>query len=188
MKLRTIALIALPGALMACGSNTPTAEDAVATSDNGAMSVQEVKAELADAIRPMPGKYESKIEITSIDIPGLPPAQAQQMKSMMGGMMGQVQSYCLTPEEAEKGFEQALKESQKGECAFESFNVSGGKMDGRMRCKMEGGEGVMDMTGTGTPTSSDTRMNMVMTNKSLPGGRMTMAMHVTSKRIGDCKA
>lgn len=194
MSLRYLAprlsLCLAPLALAACSSNEAVEADSsgaeVADAAPEGMGTEEIVAAMKDGVRPLPGQYSSKVELVDLDMPGMPADQLGQMKSMMAGSMAKVTSYCLTKEQAEKGFEEMARNAQDN-CKVESFDVDGGKFSGRMRCSGEGSEGTMTMTGTGTETGSDMQMAMDMNSASLPGGKMAMKMHVTTQRIGDCE-
>lgn len=187
---RLAVLCLAPFALAACGSDEPAeqadetvAEEAMVAPEG--MSEDEIAAEMKKAILPKPGQYTSTAELVELEIPGVPAAQAQQMKDMMRASLSRTTSRCLTPDEAEKGFEELAKAQQEG-CTVDSFKVDGGKFAGKMICDNPEASGTMTMSGTGTETSSEMDMAMDMTSANLPGGRMAMKMHVTSKRTGEC--
>ena len=168
-------LMAVP-LLAACGSGATDADG------DGTISMEEAAREAeSGGIKPEPGQYRSTVELVSVDIPNAPPQVIEMMK---GSMSGQSSEYCLTAEEAEKGFERMARESNNGDCAFESFDVDGGDIDAVMVCNQQGNELRMTLDGTGARTSSQMRMTM---EGEVPGmGRMTMAMNANHERIGDC--
>ena len=90
---------------------------------------------------------------------------------------------CVTAEEVEEGWKDALRKSQDGECKYESFSASGGQMDAVMVCNTENGKMTMEMSGTGTSTTSDVTMKMSGNMGTGPG---SMSMRVKQKRLGDC--
>ena len=147
----------------------------VALLGTGAVIAQTVD----DNMKPRPGRYESRTELLSMDIPGLP----ANMMGMMKGVFERTVTICLTAEEVEEGYKDALRKSQDGECRYESFSATGGKMDAVLVCKGDEGEMRMVMTGTGTPTTSDVTMKMTGNMGTGPG---SMSMRVLQKRIGDC--
>lgn len=171
--------------LASCGSDE-SAEQADATAVEG-MTGEEIAAEMAGAVRPLPGQYSSTVELVELEMPGVPKAQVDQLKGMMGKAMAQASSYCLTIEDAEKGFEEMARQSQEN-CKVESFDVDGAKFGGAMRCDAQGATGTMMLDGTGSETGSDITMAMEMQSSDLPGGKMKMTLHAVSKRTGDCKA
>jgi len=185
---RFAALCLAPLALAACSSDEPAQEaaaDDIAAAAPGGMSEDQIAAEMDKAIRPQPGQYSSSAELISLDLPGVPAAQAEQMREMMGSTIAQSTSRCLTEEEAEKGFEELAEATQDG-CTMERFKVDGGEFAGRMSCDNPDAKGTIEMTGTGTQTGSDMTMKMDMTSPGLPGGKMAMTMRVKSERTGDC--
>ena len=123
-------------------------------------------------------------------------AEAEDLKKQLQDMMrsmfdkeAQSHEYCLTKEEADKGFEEMARQAQdsNSDCTFEKFDVDGGSIDAVMNCKAEGqGTARMVMTGTGTETSSE--MNMTMNGEGPDGQTMTMTMKSSQQRLGDCDA
>lgn len=153
-------------------------------------TTEEVIAEAGEMERPDPGQYETKVELIEFAVPGLSDDQAEKLKGMMGGGV-QSSNFCLTAEEASKGFEEQVRKIGQGqgglECTYDKFDVAGGKLAAEMTCK--GPQGLAAaMKIDGTTTSRSTSMTMDMSQKSamLPGGEMKMTMKMDSKRIGDC--
>ncbi|AKM09347.1 DUF3617 domain-containing protein [Croceicoccus naphthovorans] len=180
---RLTVLCLAPLTLAACGSDEP-AEQAAASAEG--MSTDEIAAEMKQGVRPQPGQYRSNAELVSLEIPGMPAAQVDQLKSMMAGAMAQANTYCLTPEDAEQGFEKMATEAQEN-CKVEKFDVDGGKFSGRFVCSGDDASGTMTMDGSGTETSSQMNMAMDMSSGSIPGGKMMMKMRASSERIGECE-
>ena len=179
MRRPVIAATLLPLMLAACGSEEPAASGEGLSTDE---VIERAQAAGAD-IKPEPGLYRSSVEIQEVSIPGAP---AQMRDMMRSAMATQSDEYCLTEEEAEKGFEEMARQSQNDmNCTFERFDVDGGDIDARMTCSPQGqGSMTVEMTGTGTSTKSD--MTMAMTG-DMPGmGEMNMRMRIVNERIGDC--
>jgi len=177
---------AAPLAIAACGAGgTPKEEEAASVSEEG-MSGDALVAEMKKAVRPLPGQYSSTVKLVELDVPGVPKAQVDQMRVMMEGAMAKAQTYCLTKEDSEKGFEEMAKQSRE-DCEIESFEVDGAKFTGRMSCKDENANGTMTMNGTGSETGSEMQMAMDMNSAGLPGGKMAMKLQVSAKRVGDCE-
>lgn len=158
--------------------------------DDGApKSMAEVKAEAGKLQKMTPGEYENSMQITKFEIPGMPPAQAEQMKQMMAAQGNQKSKFCLTKEQAEKGGEDMFKKLAQGECTFTAFDVQGSNVTGNMTCKTpQGGTGTIAMRGTVSAQGSSVDMDMTVEEKMMPGGKANIAMHVESKRLGDCAA
>ncbi len=166
--------------LAACGS-----PDADADGD-GEISMEEAAAKAEDMVKPLPGKYRGTVEFVDVQMPGAP----QQIQDMMRSMLDQgpqTHEFCLSEEEAEKGFEEMARQAQDdgADCSFERFDGEGGDIDAVMTCDIQGqGTVRMTMQGTGTETSSD--MTMTMEGKGPEGRTMTMTMQNSQQRIGDC--
>ena len=171
-------------ALASCGSEPSPSETRTA---------DEVIAEASKLDAPSPGQYETTAELVEFSIPGIPAQQAEQMKSMMGQVQAEASSYCLTKQEAEKGFEDQIRKMARGEgdmqCKFARFAVDDGKLDAQLTCN--GPQGMTsDMTIDGTTGAEASAMRMVMVQKAamIPGGEMRMEMRMNSKRVGECPA
>lgn len=130
-------------------------------------------------MKPKPGKYASSKTLISLDIPGVP----ANMIGAVRGMVERKSTICLTPEDVEQGYREALRRSQDGECRYNSFTASGGKIEADMVCKTDEGEMRLIMNGTGTPTSSDVTMKMSGDMGGRPG---SMTLRVVQDRLGDC--
>lgn len=179
---RPFAAAAILFALSACGSDPAEPRTA-----------DEVIAEAGKLDTPRPGQYQTSVEMIDFSIPGLPRGQAEQTKSMMGSMGGEASAYCLTPAEAEKGFEESVRKMTEGtgemECEFGRFAVDAGKLDAALACKgPQGMDADIALTGTATAETSSMRMKMVQKAAMIPGGEVRMEMQMDSKRIGDCPA
>lgn len=159
------------------------------TAPSGPKSMAEAAAESAALPRPLPGLYRSAIELVSMEAPGLPPQMVEQMKRSVAARSSG-QEFCLTAEEAAKGYEERVKKlAGRPECSFDHYNAAAGTLDAQLTCKGEQGmKSVMTMKGTMTPQGSDVTMAMDQTGSKLPGGGMKMTMHVKSERIGECPA
>lgn len=133
-----------------------------------------------------PGQWKSTMAMTKFEVPGAPPAMQEQLKAMIG--RSQTAESCMTPEEAKKGVRDFSKASQSGDCTFENYTQSGGKMSGTLKCKGSpfGDAGVKI---EGTYTSEKVQMTMAgdIAPPGIPGSaKAAMAMSITSERIGDC--
>ena len=165
-------------ALAACGSGTAD------TDGDGTVSADEIQAELESnggRIRPEPGKYQATMSFVKADIPGAP----QEMIDMMSSAMNRTFDYCLTQEDADKGFEEALTEGQDENCTVQKFELNSGDVDMAMTCDTgEGNQMAMTMTGKVTSTSSDIT---VVTNGTVPEmGEANIEMSMKQERIGEC--
>ncbi|MEZ5681847.1 MAG: DUF3617 domain-containing protein [Erythrobacter sp.] len=178
---RYILLAATTAALAACGS-----PDADADGD-GEISMAEAAESAKDMVKPEPGKYRATVEMVDVEIPGAP-KEVQDMMKRMISVGAQTHEYCLTSEDAEKGFEEMARQSQDNDdCSFEKFEAAGGKIDAIMNCERQG-EGIARMTMQGTGTATSSEMTMTMDAKAPDGKTMKMTMKSNQERIGDCDA
>lgn len=173
--LPAVVLPLLAMGLAACNQSSDTPKTA-----------EEVKAEVAKVERPEPGKYRTIIKITDMSIPGMPAERAAQVKGMFGDT-GKTIEYCLSKADADKGFEEVNKRAAQGDCSYDRFSASGGKIDAKMTCKTaQGMTMAYEMQGTFSPTSSQMSMKSDTSMPGMPGKGMHMEAQVTNERIGDC--
>ena len=154
----------------------------------GPKSADQVAQASAGPPRPLPGLYRSEVQMISMEAPGMPPQMAEQMKRSLAARRS-TNEFCLTPAQAEKGYEERVKKlAGRPDCAFDRYSAAGGKLDAQLTCKADGGmTSVMTMQGMMSPSGSDVTLGMTQSGGQMPGGSMTMQMHVKSERIGDCK-
>ncbi len=174
-------IMATTGAALALALAGCSGGNADADGDGEVSMKEAAKQAEAQGIKPEPGQYKATITMTAMDIPGMP----AEMQGHGSGMTT-TSEYCLTQEEVDKGFEEMMKRGQNGECAYERFNLAGGKMDAVMVCKTPEGEARMTMDGTVTPTTSDFTATMAMQVPEMGEGTMTFS--AKHERIGDCPA
>ncbi|WP_162935760.1 DUF3617 domain-containing protein [Tsuneonella amylolytica] len=162
-------------------------------SESEPRTAEEVVAEAGKLEKPRPGQYETQVELLEFSVPGLPPKQAEQLRSMMGNVQEKASSYCLTQAEADKGFEDSIRKMTEGtggmKCEFDKFDAGGGKLDAALSCT--GGQGLNStITIDGTTGAEASTMNVRMAQKApmIPGGEVVMRMRMDSKRTGDCPA
>jgi hypothetical protein len=150
---------------------------------DGSVSMREAARAAAgsNVLKPEAGQYRATITMTGIDVPGMPPEMAGH-----GAGMTTTTEYCLTPEDVRKGFREMVKQGQDGECNYERFNLTGGRMDAVMVCQTDQGTARMEMAGTTSATSSEYQATMAMNMPEMGGG--TMSFTGKHERIGDCPA
>lgn len=164
--------------LAACGkpkvdeTNATAAEVAEAVADAGGSDLHLTA-----------GRWESTLEFTEVNAPGMPP----EMASVMKGMIGEAQNYatCLSKEEAEKPDADFFSGEDK-DCTHEHFKMGGGRIDAKMVCKSDDGGRVTNaMAGTYSPRAYD----MVMESHAEGGEQagMAMKMKIKSAYVGACK-
>ncbi|MGF7146790.1 putative small lipoprotein YifL [Sphingomonas zeicaulis] len=165
-------------ALAACGKsdevkleNASVADVAEATKDRGA------------AVKLKPGQWRTTAELVSIDVPGLSKEMADQIGQ--SAAKSSTTEDCVTQEEADKPQEMLARDN--GECRYDRFQMSGGKIDAVMRCKPAGqpNEMQISLSGNYQPERYDVAAEMVMTQQ---GKTITMRLKSKSERIGECKA
>ena len=172
---RAMILLGIVLPLAACGSK-PTVNEKNASVEEVANKVREV-SQKEGFIRP--GSWQSTVKIDQMDMPGMPPQVAEQMKKMVAET--HTTNSCLTPEEAKKPKENFFSGNEN--CRYDHFTMGGGKIDAEMRCDQGGGSQVMQMTGTYSPDS----YKMHMTSKGGAAGHsITMQMSVDARRVGEC--
>lgn len=177
---RNFTIIAAAGAvLLAAGCSGSGEADA---DGDGKVSMGEAARQAeSQGMKPQPGLYKTTVTMTGLEIPGMPPGMADH-----GAGLTTTTEDCLTQEEVDQGFEALVKQGQDGECSYERFDMSGGKIDAVMVCAAQGRRARMEMTGTTTPTSADLSATMAM---DLDGsGRGTMSFTAKHERVGDCPA
>ena len=139
--------------------------------------------------KPTPGMYQSTMKLISFEAPGLPPQAVESMKSAIAKGQEGKNSFCLTSDEASRGYEERVKKlAGRPDCTMDRYNAAGGTLDAVFTCKGDNGmKSVMTMKGMMTPTGSDVTMSMEQSGSQMPGGSMKMTMNVKSERVGDCK-
>lgn len=155
--------------------------------------VSEVAAAAQGAVKLEPGKWQTVVKILSIDAPGMPAAAVNAMKQQMAAMGTHTADQCLTPEMTAKPPENMFTGAAKN-CTFETFTMTGGKLDGTLVCK--GGKAGMPgdlrstMSGTfsstGYTVTSEAAMSMPAMPGAAAGSRIVTKTEVTGKRLGVC--
>jgi hypothetical protein len=166
-------------ALAAC-DNSPRIDERNVSVEAVAQKVREAGND--DLFRP--GKWQTKVTVKDMTIPGMPPSMQGQMKQMLAQRQNVVSESCLTPEDAKRPGGKFFTGKESSNCRYERFTMSGGRVDALMRC--EGGQAgamVMALNGTYTPTQSTTSMDMEVSG---PEGTMKMTAVTENRRIGDC--
>ncbi len=153
-------------------------------------TADQVKAEARQLVKPQPGQYRSTVKITNFSIPGMPAAQAERMKGMFSAS-GKSTEFCLSPADADKGFEEFSKRMAQGKCSFDQFNATSGTLDAKMTCQTgKGMTGTYQMHGTFSATGSQMAMKVNQSTAGqiagMPGAGMVMEAEVINQRIGDC--
>ncbi|MDV3455643.1 DUF3617 domain-containing protein [Sphingomonas sp. HF-S4] len=173
-------LLLAPLALAACNSGSKVE----ATN----ASVEEVANQVAAsgaAPQLSPGRWEGSATILSMEIPGMPPEAAAQMKSAMG--TATPFASCLTPEQAKKPAADFFAGGAQKDCTYEKFTMADGKLDAKMQCKSSGM--TIDMTMDGKFASDNFQLAMTSKSAGIPGqpaSAHTMNMKMEARRTGEC--
>lgn len=130
-------------------------------------------------MKPQPGKYSVSITMISADLPGVP----SDMINVIKQTFERTATICLTPQEVEEGFRDAMRKTQDGDCSFDRFSASGGTIDAKMTCLTQDDPMVITIKGTGTKTSSDVLMQM---SGNMGPEQGSISMRVIQKRLGEC--
>ena len=162
--------------LAGCGGPSVNEENA---------SVEEVSEKVREASRDQglirPGQWTSSVTIERMDMPGVPPQAAEQMKRMVA--QTHTSERCLTPEEVQQPKGDFFGGNEN--CRYDHFTMRGGRIDAQMRCTAQGATQVMDMEGTYSPDAYE--MRMTSRSEGGPTGQgMTMQMKVEAERVGEC--
>ena len=132
-----------------------------------------------------PGRWETKVTLLDIDMPGMPPEMAQRMKQSMGKFQEKAYATCLTEADVKKPKEDFFAGKNR-DCRYDHFTMSGGKIDAALRCS-SGGQGTMAMTIVGTYARDSYDATMAMDVSGGPRGQgMKMRSRSQSHRVGEC--
>ena len=145
---------------------------------------QKVREATSDQNLIEPGRWESKVTVLDMEIPGMPPQMAQRMKQTMAKVQGGTIDTCLTEEDVKRPKEDFFAGHDKN-CRYDHFTMSGGKIDAVMNCKGEDG-GAMTMSVNGTYSSDRYEATMAMEMTGGHEGGMKMKSHSESHRVGQC--
>lgn len=180
MRSRVAVLSLAASVLTGCGEEKP-------------LTSEQVLAEARALDKPQPGLYATTTRLVAFEVPGLPPEQADRIRQQMTGLTSEPQPQCLTRQQAERGFEDMLRQIGEGineqQCAFTAFDTDGSRLSASLSCS--GAAGVRaeaKFAGTSEADGFDLAMDLEAKNALIPGGSMTMRFTVKADRIGDCTA
>lgn len=155
-------------------------------------SVEEVAAATKDAHFIKAGQWATTSEIVSVDIAGLPTESKEMGTAMSKAMVGRKNNFesCVTEDEAKKPAAGLFAGGDKGSCTYDSFSMSGGKLNAVMSCSSPTGPGKMTMAMDGIYGDETYAMNVSMKMAGAPGMQgsgMTIKAKNSGKRTGECK-
>ena len=113
----------------------------------------------------------------------MPGGMGDQMKAMLSKAV--TTESCVSPEQAKRGVEIMKEQMARGQCQFEKFEASGGKLDSAFTCMTAEG---MQMRAASTGTYSETGSTVAAKGEMTgPGGvQMRVEQTMVTERIGDC--
>jgi hypothetical protein len=132
-----------------------------------------------------PGKWQTKISLLNIEVPGMPPQVAQQMKQSMAKIQENSFNTCLTEADVRRPKEDFFA-GKNNDCRYDHFTMSGGKIDAALKCEAKS-SGTMTMAINGTYSRDAYEATVAMDMSGGPGGKgMKMKSHSESRRVGAC--
>jgi hypothetical protein len=137
----------------------------------------------AQTTKIQPGEWEMTMEMVSQEAKGGPPNMPTPPK-----MPPMTNKICITKEQVDnpKGLFGGGMDQMKKDCTYDSFEMSGGKIDAKMHCTMGGIK--VEATNSGTFSSTEISSDSISTVTGLPGGMSTTShMKMSGKRFGECQ-
>lgn len=182
MRLPLVIALAAATTMMlgSCGKSAPDAAATGAATSNG----DPVKAAAELAFQFQPGQYRTTIAIGKVEIPGVPAALAEQMKTAMSKAISR--EHCISPEQATKGVEAMKQHMGQGKCQFESFSARGGTVDSVFTCQ-NGADMALRSTSHGTYTATGSQVAAKAEMNGTGGKVVRIEQTMTTERIGACK-
>ena len=133
-----------------------------------------------------PGEWRVETRMQDVVAEGMPPQVIQQMKASMSGVTSEAQ--CLTPEQASRPSSEMFAGKQRGNCKYDTFEMSGGKLKATLSCPdRSGAKMAMTMDGSYSKTSYTVDAAMRIDSPT-PGQNMTVKMQSRGTRVGECRA
>ncbi|MBK9011239.1 DUF3617 domain-containing protein [Novosphingobium sp.] len=132
---------------------------------------------------PLPGRYRTTVRVTGVAIPGMDAKQA----AAMFGPQGHASESCLAADGAANGMRRFAAQAERGQCRYEKFTASAGKVEGVMVCAVA--QGVIarsQVSGTYSPSGSLLKITAEAGASGQPDSAMRMDSEIASERIGDC--
>lgn len=182
MRRITLVPLAAAIALAGCGSDGADADG------DGKISTGEVAAEVEGAVTPLPGQYESKVQLLEMEMPNMPGVDTEQMKKTMQSSMNSTAQHCVTAKDAQNAAKQMIQTPENDSCSYTKFDVSGGNVEAVMACKNpDGSTSNMQLAGQIGREQSHMVMDLDQALPGVPGGgKSHFKMQVDSRRIGEC--
>lgn len=176
----SLLLIGFAGLVAACG-RSPQVDERNASVEEVAQKVRGAGAENLFN----PGRWQTKVTVEEMTIPGMPPGLQAKMKQHLAGRQTATELSCLTAADARRPGGSFFGGQKASNCRYDRFTMSGGRIDAVMRCQGDGpGTMVMTVAGTYTPDASTTRVDMEVSGG--PEGAMKIRAVTENRRLGDC--
>lgn len=123
-----------------------------------------------------PGKWQSTVTITDMQMPNAPAGMAAAMRGHPTTVTA-----CVTPQQAADG-PRAVLQASNGRCRYTSFNAMGGRFDAVLQCSFASGSMTTTSHGTYSATTLDVAGTAVMSGRR----SMTTRTHTVARRVGGC--
>ena len=140
------------------------------------------------AVSLQPGMWETTIQFTSIDLPGVPPAELAATRAMLG--RPQTRSACMTPAEAANPAEHMMNPGGSGNaCQLSDSTFAGGAIRIHGSCQAPGRPtSQMSMEGSYTATTMQATISSEIHAPAGAAGPQSgrMAGTLSAHRTGDC--
>lgn len=133
-------------------------------------------------VRFAPGRWESTIKVEKLDLGQMPPQVRQVIEQELGKERKLIS--CLTAEEAGKPDADFFGGDKSGDCTYDTYDVTGGRLNVEMSCKT--GKGVQKVRLNGTYSADTYSMTMSTSGDAGLGQPMLMTMNIASRRTGAC--
>ena len=154
---------------------------------DGEKSPQDVVREAGKSEKPLPGLYETAVNVLAYDIPGASPQDADRMRHMMTGLQSQVSRFCLKASDVDKGFEEMIRRAAEGNCTFRKFDAQANSVSAQMTCDLgKQAEASINLEGQTGAERSRMVMEIDQFAPDVPGGKVFTRMEVVNRRVGDC--
>lgn len=176
------AVLLIACALPLAGCGKPDVEAKNASTAEVAEKVRQADAD----VRMKPGKWAMTAVIEKIEMPGMTPEMAAAFSSSTGKET-KFES-CLTQAEANRPAGEFFGGDKNGDCTYENFTMSGGKIDAKANCKIGAMQQTIAMNGEFGEEAFNLRQTVETDGPPGSTGKMKAVVRIDSKRVGDCDA
>lgn len=157
-----------------------------------ALSATAPAEQASDPLSLQPGQWEMATQMTSVEAPGAPEELLQQLRASLADQR-QVQSQCITPEQARDPVRTMVGRQTPARCEFSETVWSGGIIRIRANCRPpEGSATQLFVDGTYAARRIDNRLDMTLEipNPTGVGAALELRLQgrMTGRRTGECAA